>query len=317
MTAQGAARADGLWAITSYFNPTGSGRRLSNFRTFRARLNAPLVAVELAYAPDFELQQDDADILVRLRGGAVLWQKERLLNLALRTLPDGCRKVAWVDCDVVFGDAGWGAAANELLERFALIQCFSRVHYLAPDCTPGPGRTPDVELTRPSTAASIASGLPAEVCIGGSNEIRAGTSANGFAWAARRELLDRHGLFDACIIGGGDTAMIAAAMGCPGETVRVHAMNSRQQERYLAWARPFHESVQVDVGCLDGDLFHLWHGPRESRKRLRHEGLRPFQFDPSVDITMTADGCWQWNTPKHAMHDYVRAYFFSRQHDDR
>jgi hypothetical protein len=66
---------DDLWVMTSYFNPMGYSRRLSNFKIFRKCLNAPLLAVELTYGPDFELQQNDADILIQLRGGAVLWQK--------------------------------------------------------------------------------------------------------------------------------------------------------------------------------------------------------------------------------------------------
>jgi hypothetical protein len=69
-----------LWAITSYFNPVRYQLRLSNFRTFRKRLKVPLVVVELSYGDDFELQEPDADILIPLRGGAALWQKERLLN---------------------------------------------------------------------------------------------------------------------------------------------------------------------------------------------------------------------------------------------
>ena len=82
-----------LWAITSYFNPAGYRRRLANFRAFRARLSVPLVAVELAYGPEFELKAGDADILVQIRGRDVMWQKERLLNLALRSLPDSCANV--------------------------------------------------------------------------------------------------------------------------------------------------------------------------------------------------------------------------------
>jgi hypothetical protein len=94
MTPPTGSNADGLWPITSYFNPIGYRRRLSNFRAFRERLNVPLVAVELTYGSDFELQEQDADILIQLRGGTVLWQKERLLNLALQALPTHCRKVA-------------------------------------------------------------------------------------------------------------------------------------------------------------------------------------------------------------------------------
>ena len=129
--------AGGLWAITSYFNPIGYRRRPANYRLFRERLNVPLVTVELAYGPDFELTQSDADILVQLRGEDVLWQKERLLNVALRHLPSTCRKLAFVDCDVVFELEDLGERVGDLLDRFMLVQMFSRVHCMRRDWTPG------------------------------------------------------------------------------------------------------------------------------------------------------------------------------------
>src|SRR5712671_6815526 len=120
---------DELWAITSYFNPASYRRRLANFNTFRQHLPIPLVAVELAYDADFELQEADAEILIQLRGGALLWQKECLLNVALQALPAACRKVAWLDCDVVFGKPGWCEAASSLLDRVPIIQLVREAHY--------------------------------------------------------------------------------------------------------------------------------------------------------------------------------------------
>jgi len=86
MTSKTAADRYGhdLWAITCYFNPAGYRRKLANYRLFRQHLVIPLVAVEMGYGHDFELTNDDPDIMVQLRGGDVLWQKERLLNLALQ-----------------------------------------------------------------------------------------------------------------------------------------------------------------------------------------------------------------------------------------
>ena len=254
------SRPDGLWAITAYFNPLRYRRRLSNFRVFREHLKVPLLAVELTYGSDYELQEQDADILVRVHGGALLWQKERLLNLALAALPDDCRKVAWLDCDIVFGAVDWAEHANRLLDSFAIIQLFKNVHYLSPNGTSNEGCGTDIELTRPSAAFSISSGEPAATSIGHSLDSREGTSANGFAWAARRDLLDQHGFYDACILGGGDRAMNCAANHCFNELIKRHYMNQRQQDRFIAWAEPFYEGVRGEVGYLESDILHLWHG---------------------------------------------------------
>jgi len=308
--------ADSLWAITSYFNPMHSRRRLLNFRTFRKRLNVPLVAVELSFGSDFELQEQDADILIQLRGGALLWQKERLLNLALRALPKDCRKVAWLDCDIVFGTADWAESASRLLDDFALIQMFKCAHYLSPRWTPAKDCTTEVEFTRPAAIFSISSGLPATVCVGQISNTRDGSYAKGLAWAVRREIVDQHGFFDACIIGGGDTAMASAAKYCFDAVMKAHYMNERQRDRYMGWAKPFYETVRGEVGYLDAQIYHLWHGDYRNRRRAgRHEGLQQFQFDPFTDIAKDTNGCWRWATEKAEMHDYIRGYLSSRGED--
>ena len=199
-----------LWAITSCFNPVRYRLQLSNFRTFRKRLKVPLVVVELSYGDDFELQEPDADILIQLRGGAALWQKEQLLNLALQALPESCRHVAWLDCDVLFSSEDWADSTVRRLERFAIIQLFNNVHYLPSDCS-APCSPTDAELTRPSAAFSIASGIPPTTAIGHAQNTREGSSATGFAWTASRKLLDQHKFFDACILNGGDRAMNCVA----------------------------------------------------------------------------------------------------------
>lgn len=310
-------RSDDFWAITSYFNPMGYSRRRTNFRIFRERLNAPLLVVELSYGPHFELTDQDADVLIRLRGQAILWQKERLLNLALQALPQHCRKVAWLDCDIIFAATDWTRSASALLDKFAIVHLFSRVNYLAKDCiSETTGNPAALEFSRPSFGSLVCSGFDPADCIAGSFDRRQGTCANGFAWAARREILDQHGFYDASILGGGDTATAAAIADCGDTVAKYHYMNSLQQERYSAWANPLSKSIRGEIGFLEGEIFHLWHGNIQNRRaRTRHEGLQQFQFDPFTDIAVDTSGCWRWNTEKPEMHEYIRQYFLSRQED--
>jgi hypothetical protein len=74
-----------LWAITSYFtfdDPPGVKRRLQAYREFRRHLQIPLAAVELSHKGNFDLCSEDAEVLIQVSGGAILWQKERLLFVA-------------------------------------------------------------------------------------------------------------------------------------------------------------------------------------------------------------------------------------------
>jgi hypothetical protein len=309
-------RADDLWAIAAYFNPAGSRRRRENYRQFRRHLNLPLLAVEIAYGPDFELGDADADILIRLRGRDVLWQKERLINLALPALPPECSKIVWLDCDLVFAAADWPEAVRRRLDAVALLQPFSHAHLMPAGWVHGDAVPPDAEVRHPP-AYLIAMGATPEAAVAfTSGDVVQMNYTPGMAWAARRALVEAHGLYDACIIGGGDGAIMRAAFGFPELTAKRQMMNAARQEHYLAWAEPFREAVGGGVSYVDGDVFHLWHGaPQNRRYTARHRDFAPFGFDPRTDIAMDDGGAWRWNSDKSDMHAFLSDYFRSRDED--
>jgi len=304
----------GLWAITSYFNPMGYCRRLRNYRLFRERLTVPLLTVELSYGDTFELGPHEAELLIQLRGQDVMWQKERLLNLALDTLPDGCTSVAWLDCDLLFGRADWPSAAEQLLTQFDLIQLFRRGHYLNRDWAPGQAMEPFMERRRWSLAAGVADGQsPVDCMLHPSPEQRMGS---GLAWAARRELLQSQRFYDARILGGGDRAFVCAVYGCYDFMISHHVLNGPQAEHYLAWARRLRDTTQGRVSFVDQTIYHLWHGDLENRGlRSRQAILRDYEFDPAADIAVADNGAWRWNSCKPEFHERVRTYFAARKED--
>jgi hypothetical protein len=305
-----------LWGITSYFNPSGYRRRLTNYHAFRGRLKIPLIAVELCLGDDFELRPRDADRLVQIRGGAVLWQKERLLNLALKSLPRECSKVVWIDCDTIVEAEDWPWRVSAALDDCRLVQPFARICHLKADACGNEGLVDKSAFSEPSIAYAIRRGQIAGPSLDWTIRRDEGTLSKGSIWAARRELLDSHGFFDACIVGGADKAITYAAYGCHDDVARHHAMNEYQREYYLAWAKPFFRDIQGDVTYVDGDVFHLWHGSMSDRRyRDRHEGIRPFHFDPSRDIAVADNGAWQWNSDKPLLHQYVKEYFAQRKED--
>lgn len=311
------ASAAALWAVTSYFNPLHYQRRRDNFRIFRDQLGVPLLTVEMESPDGFELASSDADIVVRVPAGDLLWQKERLLNIGLRHLPACCHLVAWLDCDVWFADPDWPATTAAVLGQQPLAQLFSEVGYLGPDWRPAGAREPAVQRVRPSLAAGIAGGMDPESCFRHPSPAqRPGTYANGLAWAAHRNLLDQHGIYDAGIIGGGDRLLACAAWGCFGHVAEWHQLNAAQVRHYRAWAEPFYDDCQGRVGVVPGVLYHLWHGAVTGRGLgQRHAGLVEFDFDPHQDIAAGTGGAWHWNCDKPALHEYVAGYFRGRRED--
>jgi hypothetical protein len=310
--------AGGLWAITSYFNPLGYRRRRENYKVFRERLGVPLVAVELARDRDFDLGEGDADILIQLRDGDILFQKERLLNIALAAVPPACTRFAWIDCDVVFGNRGWAEQAVRLLDGgVPMVHLFSHVHYMPPDLPAVDIGVAASRLRRTSIAFAEISGADMLAGFEEANHQPYGDHAPGLAWAGRRDLFAAHGFYDACIIGGGDRALVSARFGYFDYVARRHRMNDRERAYYLDWAEPFHDAVGKAIACVEGDLFHLWHGALENRRfRERHRGLSAFDYDPHVDLTVGSGGAWRWNSDKPAMHAYVRDHFVRRREDE-
>jgi hypothetical protein len=251
---------------------------------------------------------------VQLRGHDVLWQKERLFNLALDRLPSDCTKVVCMDCDVILERPDWLARMSRTLDRDRLVQAFSRAYRMPKDWAPTDGRLHGGPGVMRSLPFLIASGVPEATCLRTSGvELR---TAMGLAWGVQRDLIEQHRFYDACIVGGGDGAFTRAAYGCFDDTMRLRRMNDRQCEHYLRWARPFNAAVAGSVSYVEGTLRHLWHGAEPQRRYGdRHERLAPFAFDPFTDIAVAENGAWRWNSDKPALHAYVRDYFRGRQED--
>lgn len=315
-TRRSAFRKAPLWVITSYYNPAGYRRRLANYRLFRRELTAPLLTVEMSTGRDFALDDKDADILVQCPEGEVMWQKERLLNHALAHLPPACRYVAWVDCDILFGANDWCEQVEAALQKVPLVQAFDLAHH-----TPKEARLEAFQISpdwmvRPSMASLVSRGVPFEECCNGFQLGTQGKPTPGMAWAARRELIEAHGLFDATIIGGGDTALACAAHGRPDLMPKKHHMNPRQYEVFCAWAEPFHKDVAGAVVHIPAPIIHLWHGDLPGRQyRERHQGLACHDFDPARDIAISESGPWRWASDKPELHAYLRNYFANRHED--
>jgi hypothetical protein len=301
-----AGAASRLWAITTCFNPVEDRRRVDNYRRFRAALDVPLATVEIAFDGRWDLSEQDADLYIRVRDADVLWQKEKLLNLLLRKLPEECTHVAWLDSDVLMMEPDWSHRAVDALVVDPVVQLFSRLRYLGSDGSQhGNAST--------SVAAAIRDGVAPAAALAGVVERTKNALSPGMAWAARREVLDRHGFYDACIIGGGDTALACAAWGVPGIAMQLHHMNEGQCARYADWAARFHRDTGGRVGVLEGEIHHLWHGDLASRLAgQRHIELARHSFDPGGDIAPGADGAWRWASDKSELHALLRNYFMGR-----
>jgi hypothetical protein len=304
-----------MWAITSYYNPAKYQRRYMNFRNFRQNLPIPLVAVELSFDGTFELSRDDADVVLQINGGAILWQKERLLNLALDALPGNVDLVAWLDSDIIFGDDRWVEAARDRLRESVAVQLFSEMVDLPPEAASISNAYADMPPSASSfvryflAAGDQALGLPR-------SDGRRRVGASGFAWAARKEFISRHRFYDAMIAGSGGRIMIFAMLGRHEEARSVFQLSEARYRHYRNWAEPCHLASGGGIGFVPGRLYHLWHGDLKNRAyEERHSKLAQLGFDPTKDIRVGENGAWHWARPREDLAQFLRDYFFDRAED--
>lgn len=193
---------DDLWVITTYYNPAGYRTKRVNYHRFAAPIRAagiPLITVEAAFGADpFELEP--ASDIIQVRGRDVMWMKERLINMVIAQLPPQAQKVAWLDGDILFENPAWAVQTASLLNNFPVVQPCDTIRRL--------GKNPEVDPATDRVGfAYQLSRRPESAHLRG-----AAHGQPGIAWAARRSLLEKHGLYDAAIIDGGDE-LISHALG--------------------------------------------------------------------------------------------------------
>jgi hypothetical protein len=294
-------------------------RNLATFSGWVRSQGLKLLMVELAFGQQsFSLDEDMGDVLVRRRTTSLLWQKERLLNIGIAHLPATCDKVVWLDADILFENPHWVRETAELLQEYALVQPFDRALWLPED----PQNLPSA----PPRGLGEGHWMPGMAAVMSQRSDWRRALADyfqhghcGFAWAARRDILAHHGLYDRHVLGGGDVTLAHAFFGDEdywrGRNYWCRHFTKAEMSAIAAWSRAVHEEVQASVAAVPGRLLHLWHGSMAGRGyQERSRILRDNHFDPLVDVTLDEQECLTWCTHKPDLHRRAAAYFAGRAH---
>ena len=274
-----------LAAVTPYFNFGRSRNRMRNYRQFAAHLaeqGVPLWTIEAALPGDpFDVAENDRVRRVRVR--EPLWLSERLINVLWPALPPEVDAVAWVDADLLF-EPGIAEATLAALRRWPIVQLFQRVCWLDGGGTALPYRRDDQLL-----------GIGYRNFRERASTVDSATRRTGFAWAARRELLEAMGgLFDRYPAGGGDV------LSCIGFFGDLHAAclaryGSAVVAEVRNWAAHAGAVVRGRVGYVPGTIRHLYHGQLCHRNYLkRHQVWQAAGFDPAIHLELV-EGLYQFS----------------------
>ena len=136
----------------------------------------------------------------------------------------------------------------------------------------------------------------------------------------RRDVFDKHGLYEHCIVGSGDHYMAHAALGdIRNECVHRNMRDNSQQLRHLQeWSDNFYSTVRGGLKAVPGRVLHLWHGEMVTRRYWsRHQEVMKYQFDPYKDLISIPGRPFEFN--HESIHPdlvgWFQAYFKQRQED--
>jgi len=260
--------------IACFFNPENSPYRILAFQKwYRSIKHLNHLIIECLIGEQTKSQLPESPHIIRTRADSLLFHKESLLNLAVTLLPRKYKYVFWVDADVLFTNQNWLVDGVESLQSCPLVQLFSWCVHLdkyqiqpafnletAKDCAS------NLEQRNPKVWRSFAYTY---------NTTSLGTSENydlhghvGFAWGARREVLDNCLLYEKALVGGADHILAHACVGqIPHPCIQKGFADNLNE--VIDWSKKFYKASKGWLGYVHGDLYHLWHGEIKNRRYLK------------------------------------------------
>lgn len=268
-----------LAVITCHFNFVGFINPRRNLHRFLLQMRTqgvPVYGVE-AYLPGQVPQT--AGIpgwrQIELKPDQILFQKEALLNLAEKLVPENFTKIAWVDADLWFHNPDWYAETSQALDIWQVVQMFDWCDWAGPD-----GR---IVKTSPGSA------------FGAVRKVKNGHP--GFAWAARRELW-KIGLYERGVLGSGDAMMTNVFLFreiLPREIENDLLNFMLYRSRVHDWLESFH--------FVPGRVSHEWHGSLQNRRYTERRDL--IRHLDIASLAAKADnGLMRWTGPVDGMMEY-------------
>ena len=307
-------KAGALWVLTVYYNPCGYISRRSTYDIFIKTMRQSginVLTIECAFENDqFELPPSPD--VIQIRSASLLWQKERLINIGAAYLPESCRYVAWVDCDIVFENPHWAPETCALLaDSCTIVQLWEtcvRLHA---------GNRVSTEPDRVTSFAAITTADRSTLDCGRYDK----HGHTGYAWAMRRELFDTVGLYEHAVSGSADHFMSHAIYGQYGFCIENALKHDPWQiQHFTWWADRFFALAQGKLGTVHGEILHLWHGNLDRRNYFgRMWKITEFGFNPDIDLLSLPGRPLEWHPDvaknKPQLVDYFAEYFASRQED--
>ncbi len=298
--------------IACYFNPQNNPYRLSAFLTFYESIKHLNHRIIECVIGDAEAQLPETSSISRIHTPNLLWHKESLLNKIISDLPQEFKYVFWLDTDVIFTNNKWLVEGVESLQTNNILQPFEYCVHLDQNQTEPSFKiiheykyASDPKKRHPKLWRSFSANHNESVEL--SCDVNYDKHGHvGFAWGARREILDEVPLYDKALIGGADHIIAHASAGQIGHSCILKSFTD-DIDAVNDWSRKFYAVAKGKIGYVKGDLYHIWHGALEKRQYLKR----------IQDFTSTAKNINERD--ENGLHvcdgddEYVKQYFDHRE----
>ena len=243
--------------------------------------DVPIYTVELAF-DDLPFVLEPNEKVLQIRSNTWVWQRDRIVNKMIQTLPKEFNNIALVDADIFFHDENWWKDAEKMLKGCVVGQLWENCHHNHSSMTTDRGiSNRDIGIVH-----------------------------TGYAWAARRDFLEEFGLFDRSVVGGNDVFMTAAYCGWARHP-HFSYYTPEFLDYFYNWANRIIRVTKGDVGHLTTDITHMYHGPKQDRNYIGRIAFMK-DYDPTTDVRESESGAWEWATDKPELHQGIKDYMQSR-----
>ena len=260
--------------ISCFFNSENSPYRLKAFNTFYDSIKHLNHRIIECIIGDAKSQLPDSKYIKKIHTESLLWHKEALLNKLVTELPSKFKYVFWVDADVLFTNLNWMVEGVEQLKTCQILQPFKYCVHLEKDQLKPAFKLPYNAIYPNQENSMVWRSFCSNLFIFldiVSEENYNNHGHVGFAWGARRELLEKVPLYDRALIGGADHIIAHALVDSELHPCIKKAFIDKDMIAEIAqWTTKFNIAVggRNNVGYVNGDLHHIWHGDINKRDYL-------------------------------------------------
>jgi hypothetical protein len=285
--------------LLSFYNPVKFKRILKNILYIMHILKEKKIPVFVAECVFNKASPEipDADLIVHSE--SYMFYKEQLLNKLEPLVPEQYTKLVMLDGDVMFDAPDWLDQISNALNKYDVIQPYSRACWLMPD-------NKIIRSWKYGYAYAFAKKLKV-------NETKLHEYHPGFAWAIRRKTFrDLGGFYPNAIVGGGDMLFTYNFF---RDTIPETWKTARLSvERWPEYHKNFLR-VAPKVGFIEVRALHLFHGLQLNRQYTsRYEKLaKELSGNWDDHIKYNNDGMTEFRDPKH--NTILIPYFKARDED--